>query len=194
MLLLLLYKLWHLRWICAFIKSVWVLLKIQAFSREVLWKEGPSSFNDIKRNPLEFQLIRKQCGLKLCCSCPRSGLPVQTTPRPPMAPSWQALGRLIHSPSGERETIIHVSHVFKIYRWEVAALTTWILLFLSWLFSRCWWSLSLARCEYGMVPLGTGVANCLGDDWSEVLDTCSVSQWFWWRSFLDADYGNECDH
>ena len=62
MLLLLLYKLWHLRWICAFIKSVWVLLKIQAFSREVLWEEGPSSFNDIKRNPLEFQPIRKQCG------------------------------------------------------------------------------------------------------------------------------------
>jgi len=26
------------------------------------------------------------------------------------------------------------------------------------------------RCEYGMVPLGTGVANCLGDDWSEVLE------------------------
>ena len=29
--------------------------------------------------------------------------------------------------------------------------------------------LSFARCEYGMVPLGTGVANCLGEEWSEVL-------------------------
>ena len=25
------------------------------------------------------------------------------------------------------------------------------------------------RCGYGMVPLGTGVAYCAGDEWSEVL-------------------------
>ena len=31
--------------------------------------------------------------------------------------------------------------------------------------------LAFARCEYGMVPLATGVANCLGEEWSEVLDT-----------------------
>ena len=41
----------------------------------------------------------------------------------------------------------------------------------SWrlMFSRL--SISISRCNYGMVPLGTGVAYCAGEEWSEVLLT-----------------------
>ena len=32
-------------------------------------------------------------------------------------------------------------------------------------------SIFISRCNYGMVPLGTGVAYCAGEEWSEVLLT-----------------------
>ena len=73
-----------------------------------------------------------------------------------MALWWQVLGSQIHLPSGETTDVVDLPFLSTTTH-DVG-------------------DLSFARCEYGMVPLGTGVANCLGDDWSEVLDTRSLSR------------------
>ena len=44
-------------------------------------------------------------------------------------------------------------------------------MFLTWYQSGIICDMFLSRCNYGMVPLGTGVAYCAGEEWSEVLLT-----------------------
>ena len=44
-------------------------------------------------------------------------------------------------------------------------------MFLTWYKSGTICDMFISRCNYGMVPLGTGVAYCAGEEWSEVLLT-----------------------
>ena len=44
-------------------------------------------------------------------------------------------------------------------------------MFLTWYKSGIICDMFISRCNYGMVPLGSGVAYCAGEEWSEVLLT-----------------------
>ena len=51
-------------------------------------------------------------------------------------------------------------------------------MFLSWYKSGIICDMFISRCNYGMVPLGSGVAYCAGEEWSEVLLTMRLRLMF----------------